>query len=87
MPCASISTPQAPADTVQPKTYRVIRIKDGDSIETIGDSTKTTFVIRLAHVDCPEYKQPYSQVAKKFTNDFCYARQSPLSKRNFRPSP
>ncbi|MCF8282432.1 MAG: metal-dependent hydrolase, partial [Bacteroidales bacterium] len=47
-----------PQDTILPKTYRVIGVKDGDSIEAFDpDSsrgTKTRFVIRLAHVDCPE---------------------------------
>ncbi len=68
-----------PLDTIQRKTYRVIGVKDGDSIEAIDpDSsrgTKTTFAIRLAHVDCPEKRQPFGQRAKKFTSDFCYGKQ------------
>ena len=64
-----------PQDTIQPKTYRVIGVKDGDSIEAIDDSTKTSFVIRLAHVDCPEKRQPFGQKAKQFTSDFCYGKQ------------
>ena len=50
---------------------KVVSIKDGDSIEVI-DSNKNTFIVRLAHIDCPEYGQPFSKAAKNFTSDFCF---------------
>ncbi len=56
---------------------RVIAVKDGDSIEVI-DSNQQHFIIRLAHIDCPEYSQPYSVAAKRFTSDFCYGKNVTL---------
>ena len=36
---------------------------------------KTTVKIRLASIDCPERKQPFSAVATKFTSDAIFGRQ------------
>lgn len=52
---------------------KVVGISDGDSF-TVLNSDNTTFRIRLHGVDCPEYKQPYSQVAKKFTSDLIFKK-------------
>lgn len=52
----------------------VVGVKDGDSIEVI-DTNKQQFIIRLAHIDCPEFSQPYSKAARKFTSDFCFGRK------------
>ncbi len=49
----------------------VIKVKDGDTI-VILDSVNVQHTVRLADIDCPEYKQPYSQVAKKFVSDEVY---------------
>jgi inner membrane protein len=59
----------------QQKSYKVIGIKDGDTIEVLDDSSKTTFVIRLAHVDCPERSQAFGNRAKQFTSEFCFGKQ------------
>ena len=59
-----------------PKTIngKVIRIKDGDTIEILYDDKPLT--IRFAHVDCPEIKesQPFGKVAKQFTSDLCFGQ-------------
>lgn len=52
----------------------VVGVKDGDSIEVL-DSNKQTNIIRLSHVDCPEYGQPFFKAAKRFTSDFCFNKQ------------
>ena len=36
---------------------------------------KTTVKVRLASIDCPERKQPYSAVATKFISDAIFSRQ------------
>ena len=56
---------------------KVVAVKDGDSIEVI-DSNQQQFIIRLSHVDCPEYSQPYSKAAKRFTSDFCFQKNITL---------
>ncbi|MBK6936731.1 MAG: thermonuclease family protein [Chitinophagaceae bacterium] len=58
-----------PADTLSGK---VIGVKDGDTIDILYNNNKLT--IRLAHIDCPEKKQPFGQVAKKFMSDNCYGQ-------------
>jgi micrococcal nuclease len=57
-------------DTVSAK---VVGVKDGDTYVILKD--KTPITIRLAHIDCPEKKQAYGQVAKKFGSDFCFGKQ------------
>jgi inner membrane protein len=58
----------------QQKGYKCIGVKDGDTVELLDDSTKTAFVVRLAHVDCPEKSQAFGNRAKQFTSDFCFSR-------------
>jgi micrococcal nuclease len=52
---------------------KVIAVKDGDTIVVLrkGNIQET---IRLAHIDCPEKKQPYGQKAKQFTSDYCFGK-------------
>jgi endonuclease YncB( thermonuclease family) len=52
---------------------KVIAVKDGDTIVVLrkGNIQET---IRLAHIDCPEKKQPYGQKAKQFASDFCFGK-------------
>ena len=57
---------------------RVTGIKDGDTIEAINDSSKTTITIRLAHVDCPERSQAFGRRARQFTSDFCFGKNITL---------
>lgn len=75
-----ISAAPTPAGTILPpqsnqKTYKVIGVKDGDTIEAFDDSTRSSFTIRLAHVDCPEKSQAFGTKAKQFTSDFCFGKQ------------
>lgn len=48
------------------ESFRAIgrKVKDGDSF--VVRSKKKNIEIRLYGVDCPEYKQPYGSVAKRF---------------------
>lgn len=52
---------------------KVVGVKDGDTYVILIDKTQIT--IRLEHVDCPEKKQAYGQVAKKFGSDFCFGKE------------
>lgn len=51
----------------QSKTYKVIGIKDGDTVELFMDGTSQ--VVRLSDIDCPEKKQPYGNNARQFISD------------------
>lgn len=51
---------------------KVISIKDGDTIAILYNNK--TLTIRLAHIDCPEKKQPYGQAAKQFMSDKCFGQ-------------
>ncbi len=78
-------TPMPAADTIfQPKsnqkTYKVVGVKDGDTVEAFDDSSKTTFVIRLAHVDTPEKSQAFGTKAKQFTSDLVFGKQISIEK-------
>lgn len=47
---------------------KVVRIADGDTFTLLNEENKQVRV-RLYGIDCPENKQDFSQVAKKFTSD------------------
>ena len=51
---------------------KVIKIKDGDTIDIFFNGKPLT--IRLAHIDCPEKKQPFGNVAKQFTANKCFGQ-------------
>lgn len=51
-------------------TYKVIKIKDGDTVCILMNGKEE--VIRLAHIDCPEKKQPFGTKAKQFVSDLCF---------------
>ena len=51
---------------------KVIAVKDGDTIDILFDGKPLT--IRFAHIDCPEKKQPFGNMAKKFTSDRCFGQ-------------
>lgn len=52
---------------------KVLRVKDGDTVEVLYHQTPIT--VRLAHIDCPERKQPYYQRAKQFSTSFCVGKK------------
>lgn len=51
---------------------KIVAVKDGDTYEILYNGAAV--VIRLAHVDCPEKKQPFGKNAKKFGSEFCYGK-------------
>lgn len=59
---------------------KVIKVKDGDTI-VILDDTKTQHTIRVADIDCPEYKQPFSKKGKHFVSDEIYLKQVEIEKK------
>lgn len=52
---------------------KVVRVADGDTF-TLLDNKNKQIRIRLYGIDCPENKQDYSQVAKKFTSDRVFGK-------------
>jgi micrococcal nuclease len=52
--------------------YKVIGIKDGDTFVLLIDGKAQT--VRLAHIDCPEKKQPFGNKAKQFSSDLCFGK-------------
>ena len=52
----------------QTLTGKVVGVMDGDTFKLLtADSTLVK--VRLANIDCPEKKQPFSARAKQFTSD------------------
>lgn len=60
--------------------YKVIGIKDGDTFVVLIDGKEQ--VIRLAHIDCPEKKQPFGTKAKQFASDLCFGKYVQLNHNN-----
>ncbi len=54
-------------------TYKVVKIKDGDTIELLG-SDMQTITVRLANIDCPEKAQAYGTRARQFTAEQCFGQ-------------
>jgi micrococcal nuclease len=67
-------------ETATEITGKVIAVKDGDTIKILYNGKSLT--IRLAHIDCPEKKQPYGAAAKKFTSDKCYGQTVTVQHEN-----
>ncbi|WP_175623372.1 thermonuclease family protein [Chryseobacterium schmidteae] len=61
----------------QNKSYKVIGIKDGDTVEILMDGKPQT--VRLSNIDCPEKKQPFGNNAKQFASDLCFGKKVKLS--------
>ncbi|HMK04152.1 MAG TPA: thermonuclease family protein [Ferruginibacter sp.] len=59
---------------------KVIGIKDGDTFVLLVDGKEQ--VIRLAHIDCPEKKQPFGNKAKQFAADLCFGKYVRLVQNN-----
>ncbi len=56
---------------------KVVGIMDGDTFKILKlDSTQLK--VRLANIDCPEKKQPYSDKAKKFVSDAIFGKSVQL---------
>jgi micrococcal nuclease len=51
---------------------RVVGIKDGDTYVVLSGVQQ--HIVRLAHVDCPEKKQPYGQQAKLIASRYCFGK-------------
>ncbi|MDR6969293.1 endonuclease YncB(thermonuclease family) [Flavobacterium arsenatis] len=66
--------PETSLEKKTPITFeaKVTAIKDGDTFKVFADGKETT--IRLAHVDCPEKKQPFSNNAKQLASDLCFGK-------------
>lgn len=54
------------------QTYKVIGIKDGDTVSILVEGTEKT--VRLAHIDCPEKKQPFGTKAKEAISELCFGK-------------
>ena len=54
-------------------TGRVVAVHDGDTISVRAGSR--TERIRLVDIDCPEYRQPYSTRAKRFTSEMVFGKE------------
>ena len=71
-----VATEEPPAEL----TGKVISIKDGDTIAILYNNK--TLTIRLAHIDCPEKKQPYGQAAKQFMSNKCFGQTVTIQHHN-----
>ena len=59
---------------------KVIKIKDGDTIEILVNNRPLT--VRLAHIDCPEKRQPYGNAARQFIAQKCFGQKVRLISNN-----
>ena len=61
-------------ETILPLTFegKVTGIKDGDTYKVFFNGSEQT--IRLAHIDCPEKRQPFGGKAKQFASDICFGK-------------
>lgn len=53
---------------------KVVAITDGDTFKLLTKDS-TLCRIRIANIDCPEKKQPYSKRAKQFTSDAIFGKR------------
>lgn len=70
----SLYSPEISLVKKTPITFeaKVTAIKDGDTFKVFADGKETT--IRLAHIDCPEKRQPFSNNAKQLASDLCFGK-------------
>lgn len=64
------------ARAVYPGYYKVIGVKDGDTVEILLNGVGQS--VRLLHIDAPEKKQAYGMAAKSVLSDFCYGKEVAL---------
>lgn len=60
------SSARSNASTTRPLSYKVVAVKDGDTFVLLMKGKEQ--VVRLAHVDCPEKKQPFGARAQEFAS-------------------
>jgi len=58
---------------------KVVGVTDGDTF-TLLVQDSTLVKVRLANIDCPEKKQPFSNNAKQFTSDAVFGKVISLKK-------
>ncbi|MGP6533668.1 thermonuclease family protein [Ornithobacterium rhinotracheale] len=56
----------------QGTAFKVIGISDGDTVKLLIDGHEQK--VRLAHIDCPEKKQAFGNVAKKAISDLIFGK-------------
>ena len=61
-------------------SYKVIGVKDGDTFVILFEGKEQ--VVRFAHIDCPEKKQPFGKKAKYFVSDMCFGKNIKLLHEN-----
>ena len=52
---------------------KVVAITDGDTFKLLTKDS-TLIKVRLANIDCPERKQPFSKIAKQFVSDAIFSK-------------
>jgi micrococcal nuclease len=62
------------SDKSQKETFvgKVVAITDGDTFKLLKKDS-TLIRVRLANIDCPERKQPFSKRAKQFASDAIFS--------------
>lgn len=55
----------------------IISITDGDTVKLLTKDS-TLIKVRIANIDCPERKQPFSQRAKQFTSEAVFGKEVKL---------
>ena len=61
-------------------SYKVVGVKDGDTFVILFEGKEQ--VVRFAHIDCPEKKQPFGKKAKYFVSDLCFGKNIKLIHEN-----
>ncbi|MEO6346684.1 MAG: thermonuclease family protein [Aquaticitalea sp.] len=62
----------------QTLTGKVVSIMDGDTFKLLKPDS-TLVKVRLANIDCPEKKQPFSAKAKEFTSNAIFGKTVTIS--------
>ncbi|RNI25655.1 thermonuclease family protein [Rufibacter latericius] len=73
-------TPETTQEQATQNGYKVIGIKDGDTVELLKDGKPLT--VRLQGVDCPEKNQDFGTRARQFTSDLVFGKYVELVVEN-----
>jgi endonuclease YncB( thermonuclease family) len=57
----------------------VISIADGDTLTILDRTTRTTYKVRLAHIDAPEKAQAFGNRAKQALSAVCFGKQAQVA--------